>query len=192
MVLEPGKKLSGEKGEAVYIGIGSNLDPENNIRRSIPEIQSRMEIVSTSRFYRNPAYVPGDVPEPQPSFINGVLWVRTPMDPWDLKFRVLREIEQRAGRTRGVGRFAPRTLDTDLLLYDDLRVETPSLVLPDPDIFVRSFWTVPLAELLPNLPVPGETPVTLKQIAAKMDTGSLVFMEALTADVRRMLRERSR
>jgi len=180
-----------KRGEEVYIGIGSNLDPEDNIRRSIPEIQSRMEILAASRFYRNPAYCPEPDTEPLPFFINGVLRVRTAADPWRFKCEILREIEQTLGRNKDSWRFAPRTLDVDLLVYDDFQLQTRSLVLPDPDIFLHPFWAIPLTELLPHLSVPG-TCLKLKQITEKMDVQPLEYMESLTIDVHRMIRDPSK
>lgn len=190
MVPEYWNSSGGKRGEGIYIGLGSNLDPEDNIRRSIPEIQSRMEILAASRFYRNPAFCPEPVAEPQPFFINGVLRVRTTADPWRFKFWILREIEQAQGRIKNPWRFSPRTLDVDLLVYNDLRLQTRSLVLPDPDIFTHPFWAVPLTELAPHLSVPGASS-NLKQITEKMDVRSLVYMESLTIDIHRMIRDPS-
>jgi 2-amino-4-hydroxy-6-hydroxymethyldihydropteridine diphosphokinase len=90
---------------------------------------------------------------PQPRYLNAVLEVETTRTPESL-LGLLREVEQRAGRTRDL-RWGPRTLDLDLLLFDDRIVRTPGLTLPHPAMAWRRFVLAPLAELRPDLPVPG-------------------------------------
>jgi len=94
---------------------------------------------------------------PGPDYVNAVAELRTGLDPHPL-LRALLAIEQAHGRTRGA-RNAPRTLDLDLLLFDDRVLETPELVLPHPRLHERAFVLVPLAELAPGLVVPGRGPV---------------------------------
>ncbi|MEW6442498.1 MAG: 2-amino-4-hydroxy-6-hydroxymethyldihydropteridine diphosphokinase [bacterium] len=181
--MKPGRETSGspERLCRAHIGLGSNLDPETNILRAVPEIASRMKILAASRFYRTPPFHPSG--HSQPPFINGVLQVEVSLDPWALKFQVLREIERKTGRIRSGDPYAPRTLDLDLLVVEGLRIESERLTLPDPAIFVHAFWAVPLAELLPDLPVPGAAR-TLGETALQMQSGDLVYVEGLTRDVR--------
>ena len=166
-----------------YLGIGSNLSPETHILKAIVEIRAQMQVMAASRFYRNPAHQPDGDAASQPDFVNGVLEVRTSRDPQELKFGVLREIERRIGRKRTADRYAPRVLDLDLLIYGEVRMETETLVLPDPEIFRRAFWAVPLSELVPDFPGPGPA-LSLKLLVHRMDTRSLKYEETLTRAVR--------
>ena len=88
-------------------------------------------------------------------FYNCVVEIETGLAPRDLKFRLLRRIESELGRTRGSDKFAARTIDLDLILYDDLVMTDDDLTLPDPDITLRPFLAVPLQELAPELVLPG-------------------------------------
>jgi 2-amino-4-hydroxy-6-hydroxymethyldihydropteridine diphosphokinase len=101
---------------------------------------------------------------PQPRYLNAVLEVETTRTPESL-LGLLREVEQRAGRTRDL-RWGPRTLDLDLLLFDDRIVCTPGLTLPHPEMAWRRFVLAPLAELRPDLPVPGTDSTVGRLLAA--------------------------
>jgi len=168
-----------------FVGVGSNVDPERNILSALPGIQSQMEVVSTSRFYRNPAFSPDR--NDLPPFVNGVLKIHTNHAPWELKYRVLREIEGRFRRRRGENRYFPRTLDLDLLVYGDLDVHVDGLILPDPDISVQAFWAIPLAELVPGFTPPGSR-LSMEEIVRTLDARTMVCLESFTAEVRRVLR----
>lgn len=91
----------------------------------------------------------------QPDFYNQVAELSTQLAPLELLRHAL-AIEARLGRQRAV-RWGPRTVDIDLLLYDDLQVQTPELTLPHPRMLQRAFVLVPLAELAPQLRVAGRT-----------------------------------
>jgi 2-amino-4-hydroxy-6-hydroxymethyldihydropteridine diphosphokinase len=167
-----------------FVGVGSNVDPEKNILSALSGIQSVLEVIAASRFYRNPAFSPDR--RDLPSFVNGVLKIRTNRTPRDLKHGVLRNIEGRLDRRRTGDRFSPRTLDLDLLVYGNLEVDSEGLTLPDPDISVHSFWAVPLAELLPEF-CPPKSPLPLKELVQTLDTRSMVYMESFTERVRHTL-----
>ena len=169
-----------------YIGIGSNLDPVANIRKSLPAIRRSLDVTGTSRFYRNPAFTPASRIPPPPAFVNGVLRVRTRRSPHEIKFDILRVIEQEAGRRRTADRYAPRSLDLDLLVYGDLRIRTRDLELPDPDLLLYPFWAVPMADLAPDRVLPGAAR-PLKALAGTMDTTGWAFEESLTRCVRMQL-----
>ena len=180
----PQRGFSDEGSFEAHIGLGGNLDPELYLPKAIPEIVSRMSVLATSRFYRTPPFHPLHVR--QPPYVNGVMHVRVSMGPWDLKFRVLREIESRIGRVRTEDAFAPRVIDLDLLLFGQVQVRSEELTLPDPDIYVRPFWAIPLAELLPDLPVP-KTSLRLHELAARMQSERVVYLEPLTREIRHLL-----
>lgn len=133
-----------------YIAVGSNIDPEMHIARALAALEPRAQITGVSPFYRTPAL---DRPD-QPPYLNGVVRVETYIAPLALKTAVLREIEEREGRVRGTDAYAPRTIDLDLVLYDDLVLCTAHLQLPDPEVRERPFVAGPLAELAPDLALP--------------------------------------
>jgi 2-amino-4-hydroxy-6-hydroxymethyldihydropteridine diphosphokinase len=167
----------------IYIGIGSNLDPASNIRKALPEIRQGFHVTESSRFYRNPACTPESDLREHPAFINGVIRVMTSLSPLEIKYRILRPMEQRAGRRRTGDRYAPRALDLDLLLYGKLQIDTPELQVPAPDLLVHPFWTVPMAELAPDRVIPGAH-LPLGALAENMDLSGWTYDRTLTRTVR--------
>jgi 2-amino-4-hydroxy-6-hydroxymethyldihydropteridine diphosphokinase len=95
--------------------------------------------------------------EPQARFINACVDIETDLDPHALLF-TLHRIEQRFGRDRAKERrWGPRTLDLDLIAYDDVSLRTPELTLPHPRLFERAFVLVPLAEIAPDRLIGGRS-----------------------------------
>ena len=135
-----------------YIALGANLDdPLGQLRAALDAVaalpDSRM--LRTSSFYRTaPVGAPG-----QPDYLNAVAALETGLAPDDLLAALL-EIEHDFGRRREY-RNAPRTLDLDLLLYDDAVIDRPHLQVPHPRLHLRAFVLVPLAEIAPELRLPG-------------------------------------
>jgi len=135
-----------------FIGVGSNIDPQSNIREALIRLAERVEIRALSTFYQSrPVGPPG-----QPPFVNGVVAADTDLPPLAVKRDVLRRIEEGLGRVRTTDKYAPRVIDLDLLIYDDMVVAEAGLVLPDPEITSRPFLAVPLGELAPELKLPGD------------------------------------
>ena len=130
-----------------YLALGSNLgDKEANLRRALELLQQRgVEVVKTSNFICTEPYGVTD----QPQFLNGVCEVRTSLAPLALLHTLL-EIEQEMGRVR-LRHWGERNIDLDLLLYEDVVMDTPELILPHPDMQNRDFVLLPLAELAPEL-----------------------------------------
>ena len=130
-----------------YIALGSNLgDKEANLRRALELLIERgVEIVKTSTFISTEPYGVTD----QPQFLNGVCEVRTSLVPLALLHTLL-EIEQEMGRVR-LRHWGERNIDLDLLLYEDVVMDTPELKLPHPDMQNRDFVLMPLAEIAPEL-----------------------------------------
>ena len=143
-----------------FIGIGSNIAPEENVREALRRLAQDTHLVSISTFYREPAL--GHLAEPD--FYNGVVAVDTDLPALTLKWDVLRRIETDLGRSRSADKYASRTIDLDLLLYGDLVVSSNELTLPDPDILRRAFVALPLHELAPALVLPG-LEVPIRQVA---------------------------
>ena len=130
-----------------YLALGSNLgDKEANLRRALELVQQRgVEVVKTSSFICTEPYGVTD----QPQFVNGVCEVRTSLEPLEL-LQTLLEIEQEMGRVR-LRHWGERNIDLDLLLYEDVVMDTPELILPHPDMQNRDFVLLPLAEIAPEL-----------------------------------------
>lgn len=129
-----------------YVALGSNLgDRLSFLREAVTRLGETGTVKAVSRVYEtNPVGVTD-----QPAFLNAVLCLRTALPPHDLLTAML-GIEAARGRVRPY-RHAPRTLDLDLLFYDDLVLKTPTLTLPHPRLHERAFVLVPLAEIAPEL-----------------------------------------
>jgi 2-amino-4-hydroxy-6-hydroxymethyldihydropteridine diphosphokinase len=131
-----------------YISLGSNLgDREQQLRRAIALISERLGMVEkTSSFYDT---APVGITD-QPRFLNGVLKLQTELPPEEV-MRALLSIERELGRDRAKSiPKGPRTIDLDLLLYDNLVVSTPELTVPHPAMHERTFVLEPLAEIAPD------------------------------------------
>jgi len=125
-----------------YIGIGSNLGDRNaNAERALREMRALGSVTRVSSFYRT---APWGNPN-QPWYLNAVAQIETALSPRTLLER-LRAIEATMGRVRGE-RWGPRTIDLDLLLYDDREIDEPDLRVPHPYLRERAFVLVPLAEI---------------------------------------------
>lgn len=154
-----------------FVGVGANLQPEVNIRAALRRLRKHVTVVGVSTFYLTAAI---ERPE-QPPFVNGVVEIATEMAPWQLKYRLLRQIESALGRHRNDDKYAARPIDLDLLLYDELVVTSDELTLPDPDISQRAFLAIPLCELAPDIIIPGIN----KHISAIAQACPALIMEAL-------------
>lgn len=133
-----------------YIALGSNLgDKEKNLRRALLLLtQQGVEVVRVSSFLSTEPYGVTD----QPQFLNAVACVRTNLAPLAL-LDVLLATELAMGRVR-LRHWGERNIDLDLLLYEDVVLNTPRLHLPHPDMQNRDFVLLPLAEIAPELKHP--------------------------------------
>jgi len=131
-----------------YLGLGSNLgDRRRNIEDAIKLMAQRKDIKVrevSSLYETEPVGY-----ENQRWFINGVLKVETTLKPREL-LEALKEIEEALNRKRDL-RWGPRTVDLDILLYDDKKIEAQDFVIPHPEMHRRAFVLVPLAEIAPDL-----------------------------------------
>lgn len=164
----------------VYIGVGSNIDPEANIPAAIGLLAKRVKVVGLSTFVRTS---PIGCPD-SPGFINGVVAIETDIPPRDLKHNLLRGIENSLGRVRTADKFAPRTIDLDIIIYGESVIAEPGLTIPDPDVFTRTFVASPLAELAPGLIVPGSGK-RVDEVAALLKDESMTPLDEFTAALRK-------
>lgn len=149
-----------------FLGLGSNLgDRMAALERAVTLLAARGDVVAVSPVYETE---PIGGPEDQGPYLNLVVGLRTADSPRALLERC-RAVEEDAGRVRTV-RFGPRTLDADVLVVGDERVDEPDLVVPHPRMFERRFVLVPLADLAPDL-VPG--PALDGAIGAVVRVGTL-------------------
>lgn len=154
------------------IGLGGNIgDVATVLRTALAALDALpgTRLLAASRFYRTPAWGV----EAQPDFINAAALVETTLAPRALLDALL-GIERDHGRERAAdgSRWGPRTLDLDLLLYGDAVIDAPGLVVPHPQLHVRAFVLVPLAEVAPDAVVPGRGRVS--GLLEGIDAGGIV------------------
>jgi len=129
----------------VFVAAGSNINAEQNLARTSREMAQSFPDVRFSPWYRNKAVgFEGD------DFINFVAGFTSDLSVHDVVSR-LREIEELCGRPRQAPKWAPRSMDLDILLYGDLVHEEPGLKLPRPDLVKRPFMLGPMADLAPEV-----------------------------------------
>ena len=135
----------------VYLGLGSNIDAERNLHGAVEALRERFGELQVSSVYSSPA-----LGFESDDFLNLVVGLTTDESPSNL-VDFFEHLHEKAGRVRGGDKYVPRSLDIDLLLYDD--VVNSELRLPRRDILEHSFVLRPLAELAPDLahPVTGST-----------------------------------
>ncbi|HET9105617.1 MAG TPA: 2-amino-4-hydroxy-6-hydroxymethyldihydropteridine diphosphokinase [Steroidobacteraceae bacterium] len=134
----------------VYVAAGSNIEPERHLATAARELERQFGPVRFSPWYRNTA-----VGFEGEDFINFVAGFATQLAVGEVLAR-LHAIEALCGRPREAPRWAPRSMDLDVLLYGDLVCEEPHLKLPRPDLLKRAYMLGPLAALAPDLVHPTE------------------------------------
>ena len=158
---------------AAYIALGGNLgDPRRQLLNAMDALASLpgTHLLRRSAIYRTP---PWGVLE-QPFFLNAAVALDTALAPYDLLDALL-AIEQRVGRVRGE-RNGPRTLDLDLLHMDGVQMHDARLTLPHPRIAERAFVLLPLADIAPDLELPGQGRVA--GLLANVDTQGCECLDA--------------
>lgn len=133
-----------------WLGLGSNINADSRIRAAIGELKDQFSVVDLSPVYSSKAVgFEGD------DFINLVARVETELAPLELR-NFLRNLEDCHGRKRNVPKFSDRSLDIDILLYEDLVLFSPLLQIPRPEILKFAHVLKPLADLEPDLAHPLE------------------------------------
>jgi 2-amino-4-hydroxy-6-hydroxymethyldihydropteridine diphosphokinase len=139
--------------QPAYVGVGSNLgEPAVQVRHALAQLADlpRSHLILTSRLYASKPLGP----VAQPDFVNAAAALLTRLDPLEL-LQAMRAIESRMGRPTVHEHWGPRIIDLDLLAYARERRSQPDLNLPHPGIVERNFVLYPLAEITPDLELPG-------------------------------------
>ena len=155
---------------AVYLALGSNLgDRDALLRAAVERLRAVVTVTAVSSIYDTAPMLVTD----QPRFHNAVLGGTTALEPLAL-LRAAKAIERELGRVQGP-RYGPRSIDIDLLFYDDLRMHGDELTLPHPRIAERAFVLTPLTEIAPGqtLPVLDATPEELLRVLGAADVHRL-------------------
>lgn len=152
----------------VFLGLGSNLDhPDWQVQTAMHEIDEIPDtgLVKVSSLYQT---APVGITD-QPPFINAVVQVETTLSPHDLLGHLL-AIETRHGRVRNE-KNGPRTLDLDILIFNEWRIDDGTLTTPHPRMHERAFVLVPLVEIAPDVYIPGKG--YAKEFLAQMETAGV-------------------
>ncbi len=164
-----------------FVGLGSNIDPEANIRSALRLLAATCRVKDVSTIYRTKA----EGPHPQPDYLNGVVELETSLAPAAFEAR-LDEIEHSLGRVRATEKAAPRTIDLDLLVYTDgdgRRPLWPGLE----DVRTRAFVAVPLGELAPGLVLPDGT--RLQEVIAHLPPWPMEPLPELSGVLKKSLHD---
>ena len=149
-----------------YIGIGSNQqDPVKQAQQAIQTLKNlpKSKLTSCSSLYSSTPMGPQD----QPDYVNAVAEIETELSAIEL-LDALQKIELNQGRVRKDNRWGPRTLDLDIILYDDQQINSERLIVPHYGMHEREFVLYPLAEIAPNLTLPNGTLLSqLLELCAK-------------------------
>jgi 2-amino-4-hydroxy-6-hydroxymethyldihydropteridine diphosphokinase len=161
---------------SVIIALGGNVgDVRATFQKAISHIcgMAQAALKARSSDYATPPW--GD--EQQAPFINACIEIETDLDPHALLF-TLHKIESKFGRDRArERRWGPRTLDLDLIAYDDVAMQKPELTLPHPRAFERAFVLVPLAEIVPERVIAGQS---VASALARLSTEGILRLPELS------------
>lgn len=138
----------------VHLGLGSNIEPERHMPLAIAALRERLDVCCVSGVWQFPA-----VGSEGPDFLNAALTIATNLPAEALRTQVLHPLEAELGRQRTADKFAPRSMDIDILVYGDQVL--------DFEIWTRAHLAIPLAECAPELVEP-RSGLNLRQIAADL------------------------
>ena len=152
----------------VYLILGSNIKKEQNLPAAVTRLRQMVEVAAVSSLYET---VPVGLKE-QPNFWNAAVHIQTSLSATQLKTQVLAPIEQELKRVRQADKNAPRTIDLDIVLFNDEVFDYDggdgnSRHIPDPDLLKFAHVAVPIAELAPKMLHP-ETAESLPAIAQRL------------------------
>jgi len=146
--------------------LGSNINPEKNINKTILRIIQECKLLKSSQIWETEA-----IGSDGPDFLNTAIVIETPLLENELKYKVLRKIEKELGRVRVENKYAPRTIDLDIIIFDDQVI--------DQDLWTRSFIASPISDLYPDLQQPSNKK-TLLQVAKKLQSSAFARIHKRT------------
>lgn len=153
------------------IALGSNMgDSQKTLESALQRLDEipHIQVKSYSSWYKTTPIGPS-----QAEFLNGCAVLEVGLAPHDL-LNTLLKIEDEFGRVRQE-RWGPRTLDLDLILYDNLVLNTPNLTIPHPEMLNRAFVLVPLAEIAPNMIEP-QSGLSIRELLAKVEQSGVTLL----------------
>jgi len=156
--IERFREVGGTPMHQAYVSLGSNINPRENMLAAMKHLRQLVTVNTYSTIWETDA-----VGSEGPRFLNAAAWISTDLTPDALKTQVLSVIEQELGRVRTTDKNAPRTIDLDIIVFDEIILES--------NLWKRDFLAIPIAELRPDLEMPGEG-ITVNQVAQGMRASS--------------------
>lgn len=147
-----------------YLSLGSNIEPEQNLTAAVVKLGRFGHVKAVSMVWQTAPVGFID----QADFFNAAVLLETPLSAWALREQAIAQVEQELGRVRTDNKNAPRTIDIDIMLFNDDVLMVGQRRIPDPEVLERCFVAIPLAEIAPDYVHP-ETGQTLKQIGDQFD-----------------------
>ena len=190
MAEEPGDRPRGQppspEGGATnraYLSLGSNIEPERNLPAAVALLERYGRVSAASTVWETrPLGAPG-----QANFLNAVVLLETGLSAEALRERAIPAIEAELGRVRTADKNAARTIDLDIMLFNEAVLQLGRRHIPDPEILQRPFVAIPLAEIAPGYVHP-ETGQTLRAIAARFEPAASGMKERADIVLKRPLR----
>jgi len=164
-----------------YVLLGSNVNPEENLRRAVELLGEQVILTGISAVFES---APVGYRE-QPCFLNAIVSLETDLSPTRLLKAVLRPVEAALGRVRTRNKYGPRTIDLDIVLYGDRRLICGGRRIPDPDLVRLAHVACPMADVAPDLVHP-ETGDTMREIAVRVDSGGIAARDDIRIDVHKL------
>jgi 2-amino-4-hydroxy-6-hydroxymethyldihydropteridine diphosphokinase len=153
---------------SVYLILGSNIEPEKNTLQAIRLLSRKCNLVKVSSTWETIA-----VGSDGPNFLNTALLIESPLCAEEFKSTIIGSLEKQLGRIRTADKNAPRTIDLDIIIYDQTLLE--------PALWKKAFIAIPMAELVPEYPHP-EGKETLKEFIRQFEGQNLAFLYPLPTE----------